>query len=938
MVSSNSLVIPLLSVVCHVTSSSTSISQIACLCLAAALLLSGSSAVWCDVNADVAKNEALTDVAASPSRQLLGLPCQTLGTCTYTIFGKVVDGAGATVSITGSGVSKTAVASATGDYVVQTVPNGEYTVQPATQQGYTFTPGSVTVRVANADATAPSITRLVPAPPPPTFAELVPGEEPPPVFAASIEGIGDELTSLDTFTPDLSFDETVAQDIDGSFSTENEAFRLSESMGNEIDTDWSDFLDTFDAAPNTDVYQPSRKIVLGPDSFACDSPQPTMAQLLPISDPAPTGNSPGVLVQEISGYHSLKMTERVRAIAIHVSGIVWNAAGSTAKLSVRVQYADGSFVRSSDPRFRDLQGYLCSSISVPVSAGRTMFQGLVYLPYTAFDLSGSVRNLEAVSTLQVGSAYATNGGYSFDLQREVVRYQPPATTGFGELKTPVPASLVGGAGIGGVAVYAINGYGGCCVPDKIVDALRTSTNEFVTIGNVRLRGLGVGTGNVKVGNWNNLNKAGKGGFGKGKGFGPDDDVEMRIELENEMVTTTPGTVAIFIGHSFGGDSLLKVAKCLDQIDDIAKKIGSPNACPFGPECWCVSDTSSSIYTTIGKPGYFRRRVVGIYLLDSVQGREGPSASVDSNAPLKYFDTRQQKSIPKQVLVAFNRMTPYPSTLGTFTGGSVSIEENKTTPTTTAVATAAATVASSSLDTSAGRALLARELLFGIKVRIPSCCPKVRKAVGQLGTQFKQGVVQEYKSVARKVGGYLGKVGSEILKNNLVFGIQKAIAIKAISYTCDEIGRGTGIAAKFRCLSVPSNPGAAGILSCDKAVDPTNYLYGPFNGTLCTDQYKTNGRARNADGSDKLRTCGALELGCAGFSVPSNCGQVILSGFKRGCRNKGSMGWKPLEMTHGTIPNDAYIQVEMYRSLSLLVSCLNTNGADAQSCSSFFSGK
>ena len=100
------------------------------------------------------------DDKAAHGRHLLGLPCQTLGTCTYTVFGNVVNGAGSTVEITGNGVSKTASVSATGGYVIENVPNGEFSIQPRAQQGCTFLPRSVSVRVANAEATAPSMTRL----------------------------------------------------------------------------------------------------------------------------------------------------------------------------------------------------------------------------------------------------------------------------------------------------------------------------------------------------------------------------------------------------------------------------------------------------------------------------------------------------------------------------------------------------------------------------------------------------------------------------------------------------------------------------------------------------------------------------------------------------------------------------------------------------------
>lgn len=724
---------------------------------------------------------------ASSGRSLTGMTCQSMNTCVANIEGVVQFGANAALVATAPGVStKTAGADAAGAYTFRDLPPGTWTLRPSAEEAaaYEYTPASVSVPLSGNGNTAfaPTMTRdpIVPVPPPvPT---LVVGEEPPPVFAEVIAGVGDELTSQDTFTPDLSFDKTVAQDVDGSTSTEVEAFRLSENMGNEIDSDWSDFYDLFEGAPKTEVYQPSRAIILGPESFACDSSQPAPAQLFPLTDPAPTGSSPGVLVQEVSGYHSLDMTERVRAMAIHVSGIIWNAAGSTAKLSVRVQTgSNGAFVKSTDPRFSDPQGNLCTSVSVVVTGAKTAYQGLVYLPYPAFALPlGSTPGLEAVATLQVaGNAYATNGEYSFDLKRQTARYVPPATAGFGELKVPValPAALsAGGVPLGGVAVYAVNGYSGCCHPIQLYKALEGDPGSNYDIGTSAFPGLGL-AGNVRACNWNNFNKNGtgsSGGFGKGQGYGPDTDIAMRRDMERDMVVTRPGTVAIFIGHSFGGDSVLKVAKCLDQVEDVEKK-GFPVA--VDALSWCAS--SIDVFK-IRQPGYYRRRVAGIYLLDSVQGREGayPGISTDSN-----FDTRQTKTIPKQVLVALSRMTPYPSTLGTTLGGTVS------SPLNTSEATAVGTeeeerenVMESGYDGKNRRALLSRELLFGIKIKIPSCCPKVRRAINQVGKDFQKKVVPEVKTIARKTGGYVGKIGSEILKNNLIFGSKETAAIiKGLSY-------------------------------------------------------------------------------------------------------------------------------------------------------------
>jgi len=113
-------------------------------------------------NANILTRRLLRGIPACTLEYLPGCP-EVL----RTVSGKIVNGGGATVFLRGTPFRQTAlpgsynlstVASANGDYAFSGIYRGRYDIEP-TQAGFSFTPSSVTVEVAGADATAPSITR-----------------------------------------------------------------------------------------------------------------------------------------------------------------------------------------------------------------------------------------------------------------------------------------------------------------------------------------------------------------------------------------------------------------------------------------------------------------------------------------------------------------------------------------------------------------------------------------------------------------------------------------------------------------------------------------------------------------------------------------------------------------------------------------------------------
>ena len=129
------------------------------------------------------------------------------------------------------------------------------------------------------------------------------------------------------------------------------------------------------------------------------------------------------------------------------------------------------------------------------------------------------------------AATARTGGASSKLPRGYVQ--------------PTPIRLPGGRSPRAIA-FLINGFTGCCIPERVRDYL--DNNEVVVI----------------EGNWNDLTKQGNPGnidptSHEVVGAVPRSD-EHFIRQMRDTIATFPETLPIvLIGHSFGADALLQVA-------------------------------------------------------------------------------------------------------------------------------------------------------------------------------------------------------------------------------------------------------------------------------------------------------------------------------------------------------------------------------------------
>jgi pimeloyl-ACP methyl ester carboxylesterase len=114
--------------------------------------------------------------------------------------------------------------------------------------------------------------------------------------------------------------------------------------------------------------------------------------------------------------------------------------------------------------------------------------------------------------------------------------------------------------------FLVNGYGGCCIPGNLRDTLRGLRDENT---NARLIA-------VHVSNWNHVNQGGNPGAFPFGGFPDpftDETFIQQVQAEvKEIDAVAPKTKLVLVGHSFGGDAALQVAKRLEVSPGVRRPI------------------------------------------------------------------------------------------------------------------------------------------------------------------------------------------------------------------------------------------------------------------------------------------------------------------------------------------------------------------------------
>jgi hypothetical protein len=339
--------------------------------------------------------------------------------------------------------------------------------------------------------------------------------------------------------------------------------------------------------------------------------------------PVAGNNQPGAVITGVRVEHNIPLDQYTKGMAITVSSRIWNASGQKGSVNIYLKKGDGQYVNSSNPSYTvPGKGFIVAgqSIKIPSSQNNlTELKTVLYLPYSAIDLpSGRHQNLILQSQIQLPVALANDEKYQLDLNISSSAIAPA-----GQFFIPETNSSSPGGSLPQAEAYLINGFFGCCTPNKVYQVLTAPKGQDTGIFKTPERpngfkGLGIPTA---VGNWDDL-------YSEKVGLTVRTDNKFRSQMRTRLRQGNPNVPLILIGHSFGADSLLQVAQC---------EAGNDSACPPN-------------HISLGRVE--GRKVLFLGVIDGVE----------------FGGKRTRRTVPNNVDYLFNRWTDEPSRAGAAAGG------------------------------------------------------------------------------------------------------------------------------------------------------------------------------------------------------------------------------------------------------------------------------
>ncbi len=300
------------------------------------------------------------------------------------------------------------------------------------------------------------------------------------------------------------------------------------------------------------AYQYAHDAIVPTSDRSLDERLAPIQEFAPDDEPVPTvpGGSKGVFISDIDVTHSLRFTDsNKQGMAVTIRGFIWNHQGDLAKLSLFVKDLNtGAPVSTGFTRYRTPEGFVNSGVGFAVKNQKIAFQSVLYLPYYTLPMRAS--NLQLITQLNVAGQIVSSGSHRFSFARDRT-ISVPGSSVFTSKGVRYSSHFDAN---GNIHAFFSYGFADCCIPQKVYRTLQASPfsqpdNGFPSSFN--FHGWGINTFQVEwdtpndvndINNWN--------------------DGSTRRHIE-EFVLNHPGDTFIFYGHSFGGDTILKVALCLD---------------------------------------------------------------------------------------------------------------------------------------------------------------------------------------------------------------------------------------------------------------------------------------------------------------------------------------------------------------------------------------
>jgi hypothetical protein len=287
-------------------------------------------------------------------------------------------------------------------------------------------------------------------------------------------------------------------------------------------------------------------------AIKADLPRP-LTEFAPDEEPIPvipSGDS-GAYIRDISVQHNLPFTRNsgLQGMAVTVRGYLWNLPRASANLSIFIKDAVGNVITSSFPRYANASGQVSSGVSFVVANDRVKFQAVIYLPYHTLPLTSP--DLRVMTQLSVGTKMVSSEGHRFRLDRSR-SVRVPGSTAIDTSGIRYARDFGSDNRLHAIMAKGFNDVG---VPWKVRNVLSAPrfdpTSSFPADAN--LRGWGA---NVVLVEWDTPTNNRRDDLENW------DDRRTRGFVE-DYINTRPGHTFILVGHSFGGDTILKVARCID---------------------------------------------------------------------------------------------------------------------------------------------------------------------------------------------------------------------------------------------------------------------------------------------------------------------------------------------------------------------------------------
>jgi hypothetical protein len=318
-----------------------------------------------------------------------------------------------------------------------------------------------------------------------------------------------------------------------------------------LTSSWDRFLSgfTFEQV----AYQNAKTIFLPTTPRTVFDPIRALNEFAPDDEPIPAipGPDRGVYIRDVDVTHNLRLTQTGQyGMAVTIRGYIWNAANQGAFTTAFIKDgATGQPLTSTFTQYTDRQGNLSSGVSFRVANDRVKFQTLVFLPYYTLPVTAS--NLKLMVQMTVGNRTISTEGHRFSIDRSRTVMVP----GVGKVTDNGVVPAADFSANGKIHAFFANGLFDCCIPERVKSTLgalglSTVANGFPAALN--FKGWGINTFEVE---WDTRSQT-------TSDLANWDDRSVRRSIE-EFVVAHPGDTFILFGHSFGGDTMLKVAKCLD---------------------------------------------------------------------------------------------------------------------------------------------------------------------------------------------------------------------------------------------------------------------------------------------------------------------------------------------------------------------------------------